>query len=68
MMAMNSLIFNEKKTDGVFFSPNRYSHTPLFQAYVKHQVRNLGVTMDSGSKFNKQVSGLASPDSLFQQF
>ncbi len=65
-MASDFLKFNEEKTEVMIFRPGNTCDTPRFiKPYVKPNVKNLGLIMDSDFKLNKQINSV-SKSSFFQ--
>ncbi len=62
-LSLNSLIFNEKKTEIIVFSPSEFSDSPKLDLggmsqCLKSWVKNLGFIFDDGLKFDRQINSV----------
>jgi len=69
-MSVNFLFLNESKTEVMLFGPSESADLAKIELgtlspYLKHQVKNLGITCDSALRFDKQIN-LAVKTSFFQ--
>ncbi len=62
-LSLNSLIFNEKKTEIIVFSLYEFSDSPKLDLggmsqCLKSWVKNLGFIFDDGLKFDHQINSV----------